>query len=333
VTTYPEWASILSAAGRDALAKKRQPDFIAPMKATLTRDYFDDPDWIYERKLDGVRALLTRRSGDVALYSRNRKRLDGSFPEITEAVGGLPLDLIADSELVTFDGKVTSFARLQGRIHVNDPDEELIGRIPVIAYLFDLLFLDGYDLREVPLRERKKVLKAAIDYHKPLRYLPHRNEQGIAYHDAACRKGWEGVIAKEAGSAYSSERSHQWLKFKCSAGQELVIGGFTEPSGSRIGFGALLLGYYDGDNLHYAGRVGTGFSDDMLRLLHWKLKKLKRETSPFTGFADGEEVTWVSPQLVGEIGFTEWTQDGRLRHPRFLGLREDKPAEDVVREA
>lgn len=333
MSALPEWASTLTDDARAALAKHQQPTFIAPMKATLTTDRFDDPGWIYERKLDGVRCLVTRRKGEVTLYSRNRKTLDSSFPEITAAVAGLSEDFIADGELVTFEGKVTSFSRLQRRIHVSDPGNQLIRETPVFAYLFDLLFLQGYDLRKLPLRERKKILKAAIAYHKPLRYLPHRNREGIAYYERACGKGWEGVIAKDAGSTYVSKRCRQWLKFKCTAGQELVIGGFTAPGGSRVGFGALLLGYYEGDDLRYAGRVGTGFSYELLQLLHDKMKRLQRKTSPFTDYDDcDKDVTWISPVLVGEVGFTEWTAEGRLRHPRFLGLRDDKPAGEVVRE-
>ncbi len=167
-----------------------------------------------------------------------------------------------------------------------------------------------------------------------MRYLPHRNEKGKAFLKQACDKGWEGVIAKDADAPYESRRSKRWLKFKCQRGQELVIGGYTRPRGSRVGFGALLVGYYEDNSLRYAGRVGTGFTDSFLRTLHRRLAHRKRRTCPFRDFeGSDEDVTWVSPQLVGEFGFTEWTEDGKLRHPRFLGLRDDKKPRDVVREA
>ena len=167
-----------------------------------------------------------------------------------------------------------------------------------------------------------------------VRFTSHRNEEGEAYHREACEKGWEGVIAKDARAPYVHSRSKKWLKLKCGHRQELVVGGFTEPEGERTGFGALLLGYYDGDDLLYAGKVGTGFDDDTLESLRERLDSLERDTPPY---AEGEDlprkgVHWVTPKLVAEIGFTEWTEDHRLRHPRFLGLRRDKEAEEVVRE-
>jgi bifunctional non-homologous end joining protein LigD len=163
---------------------------------------------------------------------------------------------------------------------------------------------------------------------------PHRNGDGEAFFAEACRKGWEGVIAKRADSPYAARRSRDWLKFKCGKGQELVVGGFTEPRGTRIELGALLLGYYAGDALRYAGKVGTGFDRDTLRDLAARLRPLRRPDPPFADAASIRErgVTWVQPELVAQVGFSEWTRDGRLRHPRFLGLRDDKPARQVVRE-
>jgi ATP-dependent DNA ligase len=186
------------------------------------------------------------------------------------------------------------------------------------------------------LRERKQLLKDTIAFADPLRFTEHRNDHGVAYFEEACRNGWEGVIAKRADSPYASKRSKDWLKFKCGHGQELVIGGFTEPRGTRIELGALLLGVYDGDRLRYAGKVGTGFDRETLRELGARLRGLRREETPFAG-TDARAirergVTWAQPELVAQVGFTEWTRDGRLRHPRFLGLREDKAARDVTRE-
>jgi ATP-dependent DNA ligase len=177
------------------------------------------------------------------------------------------------------------------------------------------------------------MLRDALAFHGPVRLTPHRNEKGEELYREACQKGWEGLIAKRADAPYTHGRSKDWLKFKCSAEQELVIGGYTEPTGSRIELGALLLGYYEDGKLRYAGKVGTGFTQALLRDLAGKLKPLRRDDSPFADQVRERRVTWVEPKLVGQVGFSEWTRDGRLRHPRFLGLRDDKAAEEVVREA
>lgn len=185
----------------------------------------------------------------------------------------------------------------------------------------------------IPQRDRKTLLKRAFDFDDPLRYTQHRNAEGEEMFRDACRRGWEGIIAKHATSAYVHGRSRQWLKFKSVNQQEFVIAGYTDPQGSRHGFGALLLGVYCDDSLLYAGKVGTGFDDEMLRRLKTRLQRLERETSPFVEpHPPGGEVHWVTPTLVAEVGFEEWTTSGKLRHPRFLGLRRNKEACDVVRE-
>ncbi|MEC9372621.1 MAG: non-homologous end-joining DNA ligase [Planctomycetota bacterium] len=305
------------------------------MLATLTDDRFSSPDWIYERKLDGVRALAFRSGRSVRLMSRNRKEMNGAYPELVDAIRSQTThDCIVDGEIVAFEGAQTSFARLQGRMKITDPDEARKSRIAVYYYLFDLLHLDGRDVTRLPLRDRKRLLRRAIEYRDPLRFAAHRNEIGQKMHADACERGWEGIIAKRADSRYTHSRSRDWLKFKCVHQQELVIGGFTDPEGSRPGFGALLLGVYDDGKLRYAGRVGTGFDDDTLRDLAKRLKKKERDESPFSGGAGAKKgVHWVEPALVAEIGFTEWTRDARLRHPRFLGLRRDKPPRQVHRES
>jgi bifunctional non-homologous end joining protein LigD len=294
------------------------------MKATLTDARFSDPEWIFERKLDGIRCVAVRDGGKTKLLSRNDLALN--FTEVAEALDAQPRRRFAvDGEVVAFDGDQTSFAKLARR-----------GQEPVrvFYYVFDVLWLDGEDVRGLPLRERKQRLRDALTFEDPLRFTTHRNEDGEAFFAEACRKGWEGLIAKRADSVYGGGRSRDWLKFKCEHGQELVIGGFTEPKGSRIEFGALLVGYYDGDGqLRYAGKVGTGFDRPLLRALGEQLRALARDDSPFSDQIRERAVTWVEPKLVGQIGFAEWTGDGRLRHPRFLGLREDKAARDVVREA
>jgi DNA ligase D-like protein (predicted ligase) len=294
------------------------------MKAVLTDERFSDEGWIFERKLDGIRCLATKRDGDVSLRSRNDLDLAGRFPEIAQALAGDPArDVVLDGEIVAFAGGQTSFARLQQR------GERYA---PVFYYVFDILRGDGEDLIELPLRERKRRLRRALAFDDPLRFTTHRNRDGEAYYAQACAKGWEGVIAKRADSRYTHGRSRDWLKFKCSAEQEFVIGGYTAPRGSRTELGALLLGYYDGDRLRYAGKVGTGFTRATLRGLSRALEPLRRDQSPFADAIRERQATWVAPELVAEVGFSEWTCDGRLRHPRFLGLREDKAAREVVRE-
>jgi bifunctional non-homologous end joining protein LigD len=304
-----------------------------PMLATLTEKRFSDSDWIFERKLDGVRALAARDGNGTSLWSRNHKPLDRSYPELVAALdkyGGTRF--VADGEIVAFDGDQTSFARLQARIHLTDPERIRQTGVGVYFYLFDLLVVGAYDLTSLPLRARKRILRRAFSFKDPLRFSAHRNTDGEAYHRQACADGWEGLIAKHAGSTYRSGRSTEWLKFKCVKDQEFVIGGFTEPSGSRAGFGALLVGYQGDDGLEYAGKVGTGYDDETLRTLRRRLDDLLRDESPFASRVDQRDAHWVRPELVAQIGFTEWTRDGKLRHPRFQGLRTDKPATEVVRE-
>ncbi|MDX1653471.1 MAG: non-homologous end-joining DNA ligase [Brumimicrobium sp.] len=311
------------------------PDFNKPMLATLTEDYFDDSDWIYERKLDGERCLIHIRSEEVRLYSRNEQDLSNTYPEIVSALGDDDCpEMILDGEIVAFDGKVTSFSKLQNRMKIKDPDEAMNSEVDVFLYVFDIVYFDGYKLESLPLKSRKKLLKESLNWNDPIRFVTHRNENGKEYHEEACRKGWEGIIAKDSNSKYVHSRSKKWLKFKCAKGQELVIAGFTEPEGERVGFGALLVGYYEDDKLQYAGKVGTGYDDEFLEEWRSKFDEIERKTSPFENFDDDEGGSnhWIEPKYVGEFGFTEWTGDNKLRHPRFIGMRYDKDAEDVVKE-
>lgn len=297
------------------------------MKATLTRERFSDPDWIFERKLDGIRCIAVRDGGSGRLLSRNDLTMNQRYPEVAEALERQATErFAADGEIVAFAGSATSFAALAERRR---------SFVPVYFYVFDLLWLDGYDVRALPLRTRKRLLAAALRFEDPLRLTLYRNGAGEAMYEEACRKGWEGVIAKRAGSPYGATRSKDWLKFKCEQGQELVVGGYTAPQGARIEFGALLLGYHDGDGLlRYAGKVGTGFDRAALREIGAELRARETPKSPFPVPGDVRErgVHWVRPELVAQVAFTEWTGYGRLRHPRFLGLREDKDAREVVRE-
>jgi DNA ligase D-like protein (predicted ligase) len=325
----------LSDAERAALIPSALPPTVPAMLATLTDERFSDPEWIFERKLDGVRCLARRDAeGRVRLLSRNDQDMSRTYPEIAEALSG-PADeaLIVDGEVVAFDGRRTSFARLQGRLGLTDPEKARKTNIAVYYYVFDVLHLLGCDTRSLPQLTRKKLLRNALDFGDPLRYTTHRREAGEEAFRAACERGDEGVIAKRAAARYVGGRSRDWLKFKCVRDQEFVIGGWTEPKGSRTGFGALLLGYYDNGALVYAGKVGTGFDAAMLRTLGQRLAALETGRSPFQrGNVKERDVHWVRPELVAQIGFTEWTRDGMLRHPRFAGLRTDKAASDVVRE-
>ena len=312
-----------------------QPSWIEPELATLTKERFSDPAWITERKLDGERCLAFVSGDSVRLLTRNKKSITGTYPELAAALGAQRAgDFIVDGEIVAFDGAQTSFARLQQRMQLAAPLPELVRRVPVHFYLFDVVYAEGQDLRRLPLLERKQVLRLLLSFGAPLRFSTHRTGKGEAHWQDACRKGWEGVIAKRAGSPYRSGRTRDWLKFKCENSQEFVIGGYTDPQGSRSGFGALLIGYYDeGGALVYAGKVGTGFDQRMLRSLHATLRGIECGTAPFAGGdLPRSGVHWVEPRLVGQIGFAEWTTSGQLRHPRFLGLRDDKDPADVIRE-
>jgi bifunctional non-homologous end joining protein LigD len=316
------------------LRNRAQPKWVSPTLATLTDEVFSRQGWLFEPKWDGERCLAFRRGRDLNLFSRNRIRLNAKYPEVVEAIHQQEnTSFIADGEIVTFDGAITSFGKLQARMQVKHPSSDLLRKVPVWFCLFDLLYLGHYDIRQIPLLYRKEVLRNAFNFQGSLRFTEHRKTDGEAYYRRACQRGWEGVIAKNGDSVYVSRRTRDWLKFKCKQEQEFVIGGYTDPRGSRSEFGAVLLGFYRGGKLVYAGKVGTGFDQDLLRRLGEKLARLETSVSAFSG--DGlprHAVHWVKPKLIAQIGFTEWTARGKLRHPRFLGLRDDKRPEDVVRE-
>jgi DNA ligase D-like protein (predicted ligase) len=314
--------SLLGDDAKRRLERAPIPGWVPPMLATLRHEPFSDPEWIFERKLDGIRCLAFKDGSSVRLFSRNQLGLERRFPELAPALARQQSEeLVVDGEIVAFEGRADSFARLQR------------GARAVHLYVFDLLFLQGYDLRQLPLLERKRLLRAALEFGDPLHFVSHHAEHGERLLQAACKRGWEGVIGKRADSTYHGGRSRDWLKLKCSLGQELVIGGYTEPRRSRTGFGALLVGYFENGALHYAGKVGTGFDGDTLRSLSAKLSALELGEPAFdVGRLPKKGVHWVKPELVCEVGFSEWTRDGRLRHPTFRGLRFDKPARSVVRE-
>jgi bifunctional non-homologous end joining protein LigD len=324
---------LLGEDARERLVAEAFPERITPMLATLSHEHFDHSDWVYERKLDGQRILLSVREGRGSLHSRRGERLDATYPELVDALEAARVpDLVADGEVVAFSGEHTSFALLQQRMGVQNAARARRSPVTVHAYLFDLLHLGGISTRDLRLRERKRLLREAIDFEDPLRYSAHRNAEGVAYLQQACDQGWEGLIAKDATSRYVAGRSKAWLKFKCSRRQELVVGGFTEPKGSRAGFGALLVGYHEEGLLRYAGKVGTGYDEVTLGRLGRRLAELEQAANPFAERIRDKGVHFVAPELVAEVSFFEWTRDGRLRHPAFEGLREDKDPRDVVRE-
>ncbi|MEB3372257.1 non-homologous end-joining DNA ligase [Saccharopolyspora mangrovi] len=327
-------AGMLDEDSRAALRAWPGGTWHSPQLATLTRHEFSDESWIYERKLDGVRLIAGADGGEPQLWSRNRKRVDASYPEIADALAAQGASsFVVDGEVVAFEGDRTSFARLQKRMHLTDATTARRTGVAVHYYVFDLIAFGGVDLTGLPLRTRKRLLHECFEFTDPLRFSRHRNGDGVEFLAQACARGWEGLIAKRADQPYRSGRGRDWLKFKCVSGQEFVIGGYTDPKGSRSGFGALLVGYYDGTGLRYAGKVGTGYDERTLRELRGKLDERSRTASPFVDEVREPGAHWAEPELVAEVGFSEWTDDGKLRHPRFSGLRNDKPARDVRREA
>jgi bifunctional non-homologous end joining protein LigD len=318
---------VLSADERELLRPAPAPERAELMKAVLSDKPFSDPEWIFERKLDGIRCLAVRTGERVRMLSRNNLDLGARFPELLPRLGAEACERYAiDGEIVAFEGSATSFARLAQRAH---------RPVKLFYYVFDVLWLEGEDIRALPLRARKRLLRRALSSGGALRISPHRNGAGEAAFERACRRGWEGLVAKRSDSPYRSSRSRDWLKLKCTRGQELVIGGYTPPRGSRSDFGALLVGYYAGDGeLRYAGKVGTGFDQQTLEELGQRLRATRTSDPPFAEASEIRErgAQWVEPELVAQVAFTEWTGHGRLRHPSFLGLREDKSAREVVRE-
>ncbi|HTV17526.1 MAG TPA: non-homologous end-joining DNA ligase [Polyangiaceae bacterium] len=294
------------------MAERPFPRWVEPMAATLTHERFAGPEWVFERKLDGIRLLAFKQGSDVRLLSRNQLDQNAHYPSFVQAIAELPVnELILDGEALG-----------------------VWGRQQVAGYhLFDVLWLDGRDVTPLPLEQRRELLER-LPLEPPLA-LVARVDDAQPW-ERARSEGWEGVIAKRRGSSYEHRRSPHWLKMKCEASQELVVGGFTDPQGQRRGFGALLVGFHEGDELVFAGKVGTGTGFDAggLTALRARLDRLECPSSPFTR-ATGlprQGVHWVRPELVVQVAFLEWTVHGKLRHPRLLGVREDKNARDVSRE-
>ena len=322
----------LGAPTRDVLA--RDQGF---MLATLAERAPEGPDWLFEIKYDGVRVLAERRGDAVRLVGRSGQIVTGRYPEVVAALRALAFDrFLIDGEIVALDARgVPSFQRLQARMGLSHPGDvaQAMAAVPVEAVFFDCLALEGHDLRRVPLAARRACLQRVLPPLGVARFGDHVEGAGPAFLEAAAEARLEGIVAKRAASPYVARRSSAWLKIKCQHRQEFVIGGYTDPQGSRSRLGALHIGLYDGGRLVYVSRVGTGFDRAELERLWRRLEPIRRETSPFDlGTPTGRGHHWVEPRLVCEVRFTEWTRDGGIRHPTYLGLRDDKRPEDCRRE-
>ena len=311
--------------------KAPPPETLSAELATLVDRPPSGEGWLHEIKFDGYRMLARVVKGECRIVSRNGKDWTASFPTIADALRRLPVTSAwIDGEIVVLDAEGhTSFQALQ-----NVLSEGASGK--VVYCVFDLPYLNGYDLRGAKLSARKALLAKLAAQGTLIRYSDHVQGNGAAFFAQACKHGLEGIVSKRADSRYEGARGRDWQKVKCSLRQEFVVGGYTDPQGARKGFGALLLGVHEDDALRYCGKVGTGFDEATLARVFERLAKLRADKAPFanppTG-AEGRRAHWVKPQLVAEVSFTEWTRDGTLRHPSFEGLREDKPARDIVREA
>ena len=306
---------------------KNFPSEWRPQLATLTDEAFDNEDWVFENKYDGYRTLIQISKGKVALVSRNGISFNAKYKELVKSFGIFKDDLILDGEIVVEDENGNSkFQWLQ--YYQDNPNR---GKLK--CYVFDILYFNGFDLTRLELLQRKKILEALIPETDDIIYSKHTVGKGIKALKEAEKNNREGLIAKKAASRYLiNKRSNDWLKIKVSKEQEMVIGGYTNPQGSRIGFGSLLLGYYEGDKFIYSGKVGTGFDETMLKGMYAKLKKLERKTSPFDTKPKEKNAHWIKPELVAQIKYSEWTETGSLRHPVFRALRNDKDPKDVKKE-
>jgi len=339
-----KWISSRKSAGEERKARTRRvradpmPKVAHPMLATLVDEAFDDPQWLFEVKWDGYRALCkVDDRGKLSLTSRNGLDFLKQFAEL-EDLGGVfaSVPILVDGEIVSLDSRGrSSFQRLQGSFNRYRPSARGASaqQYPLTFVAFDCLYADGKDLRRTPLEERKAILERLIADSSKVLFSKHVVERGCALFDQAQRQQLEGIIGKKRDSAYQERRSRDWVKIKAQLVQECVIGGYTEPRGSRKGFGSLLLGLYERDRLQYAGHVGTGFDEKNLADIYKKLRSIEIKKSPFTGDVDSNTPAhWVKPQLVAQVRFTEWTRDGLMRHPAFLGLRVDKDPKTCTRE-
>jgi bifunctional non-homologous end joining protein LigD len=316
------------------------PTAIHPMLATAIDKPFDSPDWLFEIKWDGYRAVSFIQSGKLRLVSRNQNDLTAQFSELRELPKFVKAEnAILDGEIVALDEQGrSSFSLMQQRTGIRSHGRRVAGQsgLPIAYYVFDLIYLDGYDLRRSSLEERKDVLAKIISTSEVVRYSEHFLEHGVALFEAAKQQGLEGILAKRRGSCYEERRTREWLKIKVTQTIDCVIGGYTDPEGSRQYFGSLVLGLYNdkGQPIH-VGQVGTGFDQMGLKQVWQELKRLETKESPFDGPVDARHVHWVKPELVAEVKFTEWTHETaegglKLRAPVFIGLRPDKDPKECT---
>jgi len=315
----------------DGARKSAVPPRVEPMLATLGEHPFSDPNWLFEIKWDGVRALARIENGNVTLRSRTGAEITKRYPELASFPEALAArQAIVDGEIVALDAKGHSdFERLQERMHVRAPSENLPSQIPVVYYVFDLLYCDGYDLREAPLLKRKQLLQRLLHASERFRYSDHQLEHGKELFELANEAGLEGIVAKRVDSPYVSDRSTYWVKLKVRKALDAVVGGWTESRTAALPFGSLLLGLYQGKKLRFIGHVGSGFDAKKLEKLSGKLKELAVSACPFDTVPEtNEKPSWVSPELVARVKFSGWTQEHSLRHPVFVALREDARPQD-----
>jgi len=311
-----------------------QPAIIRPMLATLVDKPFSDPEWLFETKWDGIRAVCFIKNGTARFVSRNQNDLTAQYPELSTIGNDFnATQAILDGEIVALDEHgVSKFQLLQSRMGRKNKAEieRLVAKTRLAYYVFDLLYHDGYDLTGCALIDRKSTLEQILKTDKIVRYSDHIIEHGVQLYEEVAKVPLEGVIAKRIDSAYAQRRSRDWLKIKTILEAEVVIGGYTEPRKSRSYFGALVVGLYEGGELRYVGHAGGGFNEKSLGQLYKLMQPLKTKTSPFADKVQTNElVQWIKPKLVAQVKFAEWTADRRMRQPIFLGLREDKPAKDV----
>lgn len=316
--------------------KSAMPMRMGPMLATLSDRPFSDPNWLFEIKWDGVRALAWIAEGELKLRARSGSDITSQYPELAaleEAFSGR--QAIVDGEIAALDSRgYSDFETLQKRMHVRSPGQKLISQFPTVFWAFDLLYCDGYDLREAPLLERKQLLQRLLRASERFRYSDHQVEKGKELFELAKENGLEGIVAKRIDSRYVSERSANWLKLKTSKTLDAVVGGWTAPRGAGAPFGSLLLGVYEGKKLRFIGHAGSGFDAKTHKEVAAKLKELASDNCPFDEPPEtNEKATWIGPSLVARVRFSGWTQENRLRHPVFLGQREDVKPEDCCRES
>jgi bifunctional non-homologous end joining protein LigD len=314
-----------------AARKARMPDIIHPMLATLVDEPFSNPEWIFETKWDGFRSICFVKNSQARFVSRNQIEMTPQYPELAGV--GKQIDAkeaILDGEIVALDQDgMPRFQLLQPRVGRKSGLEALSGKGKIVYYVFDLLYVDGYDLMKCPLVERKEVLQRILRPASFIKLSEHIEGEGEAFFKQIEKFHLEGMIAKRARSPYVPKRSSDWLKVKTVQRSEVVIGGYTEPRGARAHFGALVVGLYHDQDLRYVAHVGGGFNQRTLASLYKLMQPLKTKQSPFIDAPKtNEPVQWLKPKLVAEVKFSEWTAERRLRHPVFIGLREDKKAKD-----